>query len=190
MVKDLPATQETWVQSLGREDSWRRKWLLTPVFLPGEFRGQRSLVSYSWWGQRESDMTELVTLSPYLVLYHLLVKIFTFLSFSSHWNINSQWQRYGSALFIALFKYLDQHQERSRCSAKSGECLLFMPLLITLLSVYPNSSHRSRLAETVSSMESSLISSLPLNSKSLHSVLFYSLNSSGGNVVWAQTATR
>ena len=28
---------------------WRREWLLTPVVLPGEFNGQRSLVGYSPW---------------------------------------------------------------------------------------------------------------------------------------------
>ena len=43
MVKNLPAMQETWVLSLGWEDPWRREWLPTPVFLPGEFHGQRSL---------------------------------------------------------------------------------------------------------------------------------------------------
>ena len=37
---------------------WRRKWQPTPVFLPGESHGQRSLVGYSPWGHRESDMTE------------------------------------------------------------------------------------------------------------------------------------
>ena len=37
---------------------WRRAWQPTPVFLPGEFHGQRSLVGYSPWGQKESDMTE------------------------------------------------------------------------------------------------------------------------------------
>ena len=26
MVKNLPAVQETWVRSLGREDPWRREW--------------------------------------------------------------------------------------------------------------------------------------------------------------------
>ena len=36
---------------------WRREWLPTPVFLPGEFHGQRSLVGYSPWG-RKQDMTE------------------------------------------------------------------------------------------------------------------------------------
>ena len=31
---------------------WRRKWQPTPVFLPGEFHGQRSLVRCSPWGRR------------------------------------------------------------------------------------------------------------------------------------------
>ena len=38
--------------------SWRRKWLPTPVFLPGEFHEQKSLVGYSPWGCKESDTTE------------------------------------------------------------------------------------------------------------------------------------
>ena len=37
---------------------WRRKWQPTPVFLPGESRGQRSLVGCCLWGRTESDMTE------------------------------------------------------------------------------------------------------------------------------------
>ena len=36
---------------------WRSEWHLTPVFLPGEFLGQRSLVGYSPWGHQESDTT-------------------------------------------------------------------------------------------------------------------------------------
>ena len=31
---------------------WRNKWLLIPVFLPGESYGQRSLVGYSRWGHK------------------------------------------------------------------------------------------------------------------------------------------
>ena len=34
---------------------WRRKWQPTPVFLPGEFYGQRSLVGYTPWGRKDSD---------------------------------------------------------------------------------------------------------------------------------------
>ena len=38
--------------------SWRRAWQPTPIFLPGEFHGQRSLAGHSPWGWKESDMTE------------------------------------------------------------------------------------------------------------------------------------
>ena len=37
---------------------WRRKWQPTPVFLPGESHGQRSLVGCCLWGRTESDTTE------------------------------------------------------------------------------------------------------------------------------------
>ena len=37
---------------------WRKKWQPTPVFLPGESHGHRSLAGYSSWGCKESDMTE------------------------------------------------------------------------------------------------------------------------------------
>ena len=61
MVKNMPAMQETQVQSLGREDPWQRKWQPTSVFLPEEFLGQRRLVGYSPWGCKESDTTEQLT---------------------------------------------------------------------------------------------------------------------------------
>jgi len=41
---------------------WRRAWQPSPVFLPGESHGQRSLVDYSPWGHKESNKTE--QLSP------------------------------------------------------------------------------------------------------------------------------
>ena len=37
---------------------WRRAWQLTPVLLPGDFHGQRSLAGYSPWGHKVSNMTE------------------------------------------------------------------------------------------------------------------------------------
>ena len=40
---------------------WKKKWLPTPVFLPGESCGQRSLAGYSPWGPKESDTTEPLT---------------------------------------------------------------------------------------------------------------------------------
>ena len=42
---------------------WRREWQPTPVFLPRESHGQRSLASYSPWGCKELDTTEQLTLS-------------------------------------------------------------------------------------------------------------------------------
>ena len=46
MVKNLPAAQAAWVQSLGQEDPLEREWQHTPVLLPGESQGQRSLEGY------------------------------------------------------------------------------------------------------------------------------------------------
>ena len=37
---------------------WRWKWQPTPLFLPGESHGWKSLVGYSPWGRKESNMTE------------------------------------------------------------------------------------------------------------------------------------
>ena len=54
--------QETWVQSLGQEDPLEKGMATTPVSLPGEFHGQRSLVGYSPPGRKELDMTEQLTL--------------------------------------------------------------------------------------------------------------------------------
>ena len=48
---------DPWVRKI----RWRRAWKPTPVFLPGESHGQRSLVGYSPWGHKESDMTEQLT---------------------------------------------------------------------------------------------------------------------------------
>ena len=45
---------DPWVRKI----PWRRKWQPTPVFLPGKFRGQRSLVGYSPWGRKEQDTTK------------------------------------------------------------------------------------------------------------------------------------
>ena len=44
-----------------RRFPWRRTWQPTLLFLPGESHGQRSLVGYSPWGHKESDMTEQVS---------------------------------------------------------------------------------------------------------------------------------
>ena len=55
-VKRLSAMQETQVRSLGGEDPLEKEMATTPVLLPGKFYGQT-------WGHKESDTTELLTLS-------------------------------------------------------------------------------------------------------------------------------
>ena len=45
---------DPWVRKI----PWRKKWQLTPVLLPGESHGQRSLEGYSPWGHKEVVTTE------------------------------------------------------------------------------------------------------------------------------------
>ena len=61
---------------------WRRDWLPTPVFLPGEFRGQRSLEGYSPWSCKELDTTEQSSQSSQFVdLFNLQVLKIQFFEF-------------------------------------------------------------------------------------------------------------
>ena len=73
-----------WVTSLSLFTfmHWRRKWQPTPVFLPGESQGQRSLVSYRLWGSTESDMTEATQQQhslQYCVSFRCATKWFTYI---------------------------------------------------------------------------------------------------------------
>ena len=54
LVKNLPAMQEAWGQSLGQEDPLEKGTATqSSILWPGEFHGL-----YSPWGHKESDMTE------------------------------------------------------------------------------------------------------------------------------------
>ena len=58
--KAPPAKWETWVfDPWDGKIPWKREWQWTPVYLPGEVHGQRSLVGYSPWGCTKSDTTSL-----------------------------------------------------------------------------------------------------------------------------------
>ena len=50
-------TFDSWVGKI----PWGRAWRPTPVFLPSESYGQRSLVGHSPWGRKELDTTEQLT---------------------------------------------------------------------------------------------------------------------------------
>ena len=62
--KESACNVETQVQSLGvKKIPWRKEWLPTPVFLPGEFHRQRKLLGYSQRGCREPDTMQQLTLT-------------------------------------------------------------------------------------------------------------------------------
>ena len=62
MLKNPPANARDLdlIPGLGRfrKILWKRGWLPTSVFLPGQFHGQRGLVGYSPWGYKESNTAE------------------------------------------------------------------------------------------------------------------------------------
>ena len=61
---------------------WRRKWQPTPVFLPGESHGRRSLVGYSPWDCKESEqLSDLTVTVPFVIFlpFGFLVSIFILL---------------------------------------------------------------------------------------------------------------
>ena len=53
----IPKSEDEIDNSVGKFP-WRRKWQPTPLFLMGKSHGQGSLVEYSTWGHKESDMNE------------------------------------------------------------------------------------------------------------------------------------
>ena len=68
LVKNPPASRRPWVfDPWVRKIPWRREWQHTPVFLSGKFHGLRSLVGYSPWGRKESDMSEQLAFSFFKV---------------------------------------------------------------------------------------------------------------------------
>ena len=70
MVKNLSAMQEIQVWSLDQENPLEKEMATTPVFLPGESIGWRSLVGYSPRGRKESDTTEQYTEELYKKDFH------------------------------------------------------------------------------------------------------------------------
>ena len=117
-VKNLPAMQETQVQSLSGEDPLKKEMAIQPppAFLPRKSHGQKSLVGYSPWGCKESDTTE--RLSLYLQTdkngYDLLMAflwdtsvslLFYFLYISSPFLISLNYQQFRSRLYFCQNKW-------------------------------------------------------------------------------------
>ena len=58
MVKNLPAVQETWVQSLGEEDPLEKEMATHSSILAWRIPWTEEPGGYSPWGSKELDMTE------------------------------------------------------------------------------------------------------------------------------------
>ena len=85
----------------------RRAWQSTPVFLPGESYGQRSLAGYSPWGHKELDTTERLTRKWFCILIVVVViRVCTWIiTHIHHTNVNF--------LVLILYDYLQcNHWER------------------------------------------------------------------------------
>ena len=70
--------QETQVQSWVGKIPWRRAKQHTPVFLPGECHGQRSLEGYSPWGRKQSDTIQATSPTHMHVFHTKILIVFPF----------------------------------------------------------------------------------------------------------------
>ena len=64
-IKNLPQCRKPGFDPWVRKITWRWEWQFTPVFLPEECHGQRSLAGHSPWGHKESDNTNTFTFMVY-----------------------------------------------------------------------------------------------------------------------------
>ena len=89
---------DSWVGKI----PWRREWLPTPVFLPGESHGQRSLVGYTVRGVTKSWTTERLTFIglPFLIIWKFLFQ------FASQFQNNFYWF-HGSFLWLLSHKSIN-----------------------------------------------------------------------------------
>ena len=65
MVKNLPVILKSRVDLWVGKIHWRREWKPSPVLMPGESHGQKTLAGYSLWGHKRLDTTEQLTLLVY-----------------------------------------------------------------------------------------------------------------------------
>ena len=134
MVKHPPAVHETGVWSLSGKIPWRREWLPTPVFLPGKSQGQRSLLGYSPWGHKESDMTERLTLSFFIHTIHTGLQVLCTVPCTD-------------TIPIPFFFFKEgQHTHQSILSTPSKFCFADVKFSFIISNIYMGSSERGGLS--------------------------------------------
>ena len=101
MIKNLPVNARD--AGEGGFDPWvgkiplSRKWQPTPVFLPGEFYGQRSLAGYSSWGSKELDTLGLFLLIPDQCFPLLHALLGTTVALGRIWRLMEEFKRLSGA---------------------------------------------------------------------------------------------
>ena len=114
-----------------RKIPWRKAWKLTPIFLPREAHGQKSLAVCGPWGRKESDMTE--------VTYHVAQSNAVILTVKYNIaNINSAYLQCRIYLKSVHVSYFFVSPQYSKCKSfvhycglqevQAGSTFLFLPL--------------------------------------------------------------
>ena len=104
---------DPWVRKI----PWRRAWQPTPVFLPGESHGQRSVAGYSPWGRRESNTTKWLSSMPSKCRWDISSSLFSFLDSDHPMNgLEEFWMNISA--FCSLARALKQ--SASWTSAQQG----------------------------------------------------------------------
>ena len=108
---------------------WRRAWQPTPVFLPGESHGQRSLAGYSPLGCKESDRTEQLTLTVY--------QFSSVQSLSHVWLFVTPWTIAHQASLSITNSWSPPKLMSIELAMQSNHLILCCPLLL-LPSIFPS----------------------------------------------------
>ena len=111
---------------------WRGAWQPTPVFLPGEFHGQRSLAGYSPWGHKEWDTTKPLTTAQHSTAQHstaqhTLHKAIAAIDSSSSEGSETFWKRF---TILDATKIIHDSQEEVRIWTLTGVWKKLIPALM------------------------------------------------------------
>ena len=128
--KILLQCRRCWFESWVGKIPWRRGWQPTPVFLPGESHGQRSVAGYSPWGGKELDMTKVTEhMFRVKIKSYMIFKIWVPLCFLYYCQINIYLLLFSlSVMSNSLWPYGLQHARLPCPSPSSGACSNSCPL--------------------------------------------------------------
>ena len=100
----MQVDKETWGRFLDQEVPWRWAWQLTPVFLPGESRGQSGLVEYSPQGHKEADVIEVIQHTHTQGLFYG-----NLISYSLDMRYNVEESLFSTIIDMTQFVYFNKH---------------------------------------------------------------------------------